>query len=80
MVIYMVKSKYDENNPSIKMLYDKVTILEKYVSENHNDIKWLKDLYDSISNRQWYIVTGIILTILLEIVVVLLSSGAITFG
>lgn len=63
----MSKKKHDENNPSLSMIYKKIAELEVHVAENHTDIKWLKDIYKSLSNRQWALVTGVIIVILLQI-------------
>lgn len=63
----MPRRKHDVDNPSLQMIYQKIMELEKHVAENHNDIKWLKEIYESLSNRQWIIVTGIIITILIEL-------------
>jgi len=64
----MPKKDYNENNPSLLMIYQKITELEKHIAQNNTDIEWLKKIYESLSNRQWVIVTGIIITILIELV------------
>ena len=67
------REKQDLDNPSLQMIYQKLTELEIHVTQNHIDIEWLKKIYESLSNRQWIIVTGIIITILIQLV--LLSKG-----
>lgn len=58
----------DKNNPSLSMVYEELLELKQHVAENHNDINWLKDIYKTLSNRQWYIVSGIIISILIELI------------
>jgi len=32
-----------------------------------NDVKWIKESVDSISKKQWYMITGVVIAILVEI-------------
>jgi len=59
--------KKDKQNPSLSMVYQELIELKQHVTENHTDIKWLKNIYKSLSDRQWALVTGVILIILLQI-------------
>jgi len=58
-----------KNNPDLVLLLNKISTLEAHVAENYANIQWLTTLYSTLSKRQWYIVTGIIITILLQILV-----------
>jgi hypothetical protein len=65
----------NNDNPSLPMVYQEVVKLKEHVTENYINIKWLTKLYETLSRRQWYIVTGIIISILLQILFFILQKG-----
>jgi len=57
-----------KDNPNLSMIYDELLEIKLKVESNTVSIEWLKKLYQTISSRQWYIVAGIIISILLQLV------------
>ena len=53
-------------------VFSTLNTLEVNVAEVKNDINWLKTLYEKLDRRVWYIIVGIMLSILLQILMRLL--------
>jgi len=64
-----------KDNPSLSMIYSELLDIKAQVSSNSEAIDFLTNLFNTLSTRQWYIVTGIIVTVLLQILFFYLSGS-----
>ncbi|RLF44534.1 MAG: hypothetical protein DRN29_08280, partial [Thermoplasmata archaeon] len=63
------------NNPNIKMVWSQILDMSETLSSLRRDIKWLKDEYDKLDSRIWYLATGIVVSSIL----IFVSSYLLTF-
>jgi vacuolar-type H+-ATPase subunit E/Vma4 len=61
------RKRLDQDDPIVIDLLQRVSRLEARVDGLEKTINTLKDKIDSIDGKTWYILTGILLAILIEI-------------
>jgi len=64
-----------KDNPSLSLIYSELLDIKAQVSSNSEAIDFLTNLFNTLSTRQWFIVTGIIVTVLLQILFFYLSRA-----
>ena len=60
-------NKKKKNNPNNNMIYKELLEIKSDISGLKEGYGWLKKRMKSVSDRQWFIVVGIIIAILIQI-------------
>jgi len=61
----MEREKQDTINERLTRIENDIALLKNDVASLKSDVAWLKHLYKSLDYRVWFLVAGVIITILI---------------